>query len=256
MLGGWRRRRQLRQPSACERRLGGDGGGRLVAWRVTPAVWEHSGRLQNAWEQPKHEGRTPGRSRAHAPGEVGPAARPFSASGFPWTGCWRALGWRALDAPHLTLAGGHGFAGRHGLLAVPLSLQAFGLQHSMNHAARNGNKALAPCFTVCREDEPAGQTAANAQQPAGAAAAPPAAASPPEAEPRPKPFAPRVCASPGCGATTGLRRCSGCRAVRYCSMECSRAHWREHKAECRRMQAEAAAAAAAAAEMPAATEQR
>ena len=61
----------------------------------------------------------------------------------------------------------------------------------------------------------------------------------------PLPPAPRVCAAHGCGATTGLRRCGGCRAVRYCSVECSRAHWRAHKAECHRLQAEAAAAAAA-----------
>lgn len=53
----------------------------------------------------------------------------------------------------------------------------------------------------------------------------------------------RMCAAPGCGATSGLRRCSGCRAVRYCSVECSRVHWREHKAECRRVQAEHGAAA-------------
>lgn len=56
----------------------------------------------------------------------------------------------------------------------------------------------------------------------------------------PLPPAPRICAAPGCGVTAGLRRCSGCRTVRYCSMECSRAHWQEHKADCRRAQAEAA----------------
>ena len=55
--------------------------------------------------------------------------------------------------------------------------------------------------------------------------------------------APHICAAPGCGATTGLRRCGGCCAVRYCSMACSRAHWQVHKAECRRAQAEAAEAA-------------
>ncbi len=56
----------------------------------------------------------------------------------------------------------------------------------------------------------------------------------------------RMCTAPGCGATTGLKRCGGCGAVRYCSVECSCAHWRAHKAECRRLQAERAAAAEAA----------
>ena len=59
------------------------------------------------------------------------------------------------------------------------------------------------------------------------------------------PAAPRVCANPGCGAKRGLRRCGGCHTVRYCSEACSRTHWREHKAECRRVQAEQAQAAAA-----------
>ena len=54
---------------------------------------------------------------------------------------------------------------------------------------------------------------------------------------------PRVCAAPGCGATSGLKRCGGCGSVRYCSAECSRVHWLEHRAECRRLQAERAAAA-------------
>lgn len=49
---------------------------------------------------------------------------------------------------------------------------------------------------------------------------------------------PRACAAPGCTVRTRLKRCSGCHAVRYCSMECARAHWREHRGECRRMQAE------------------
>ncbi|PRW39186.1 histone lysine methyltransferase Set6 [Chlorella sorokiniana] len=48
----------------------------------------------------------------------------------------------------------------------------------------------------------------------------------------------------GCGATKGLRRCGGCGTVRYCGVACSKAHWPEHKAECRRLQAAAAAAAA------------
>ena len=59
------------------------------------------------------------------------------------------------------------------------------------------------------------------------------------------PRPPRVCAAPGCGATRGLKRCSGCGAVRYCSAKCSKAHWRAHKAECRRLQAERGAAGGA-----------
>ena len=76
------------------------------------------------------------------------------------------------------------------------------------------------------------------------------AAEPPQCSPlaasataSPKPS--RDSAAPGCGATRGLKRCGGCRAVRYCSEACSRAHWREHKSECRRLQAERAAAAGA-----------
>ena len=60
---------------------------------------------------------------------------------------------------------------------------------------------------------------------------------------RRRPF--RTCAAPGCGATCGLRLCGGCGTVRYCSEACSRAHWRAHRADCRRLQAEQAAAAAA-----------
>ena len=52
----------------------------------------------------------------------------------------------------------------------------------------------------------------------------------------------RTCAAPDCGATQGLRRCGGCGSVFYCSAACSRAHWRAHRAECRRLQAAQAAA--------------
>ena len=71
--------------------------------------------------------------------------------------------------------------------------------------------------------------------------APPSAGPPTLATQPPRP--PRVCAAPGCGATSGLRLCAGCTTVRYCSEACSRAHWREHRAECRRLRAERAAAA-------------
>jgi hypothetical protein len=58
----------------------------------------------------------------------------------------------------------------------------------------------------------------------------------------------RLCA--GCGAPDEHERgqkpfkvCSSCRAARYCSPECQRAHWRAHKAACRAAAAAAAAAA-------------
>ena len=92
------------------------------------------------------------------------------------------------------------------------------------------------CSAGC--SRPADQAGPDPAQPQTTAApAAPAAAAPPAPT---LPPAPRICAAPGCGVTSGLRRCGGCRAVRYCSPACSRAHWRAHKAECRRLQAEAA----------------
>ena len=81
-------------------------------------------------------------------------------------------------------------------------------------------------------------TSAQAQQTAPGAAQPPPAATTPA-----RPAAARVCAAHGCGATSGLRRCGACRTVRYCSEACSHSHWRQHKAECRRLQAARAQAA-------------
>lgn len=49
-----------------------------------------------------------------------------------------------------------------------------------------------------------------------------------------------------CGATEHARRCSGCRAVYFCSDECMRAGWREHKPSCRHTAAARQAAAPAA----------
>lgn len=59
---------------------------------------------------------------------------------------------------------------------------------------------------------------------------------PPAARQQPTQRPARVCAAEGCDATRGLRRCGGCGTVRYCSEACCKAHWRAHKAECRRLQ--------------------
>ena len=91
--------------------------------------------------------------------------------------------------------------------------------------------------------QPAGERQSSAAAAAGSSAAPAAVAVPAAAQPQP-PRPPRVCAAPGCGATRGLRFCGGCATVRYCSEACSRAHWKAHRAECRRLQAEQAVAAA------------
>ena len=56
------------------------------------------------------------------------------------------------------------------------------------------------------------------------------------------PASSRTCANPSCGASgAGLRRCADCGSVLYCSAACQRAHWKAHKAECRRLQAAAVA---------------
>ena len=48
---------------------------------------------------------------------------------------------------------------------------------------------------------------------------------------------PRNCCS-NCGATSGdgvkLKKCGGCRRVRYCSAECQAAQWEQHKLVCAR----------------------
>ena len=39
--------------------------------------------------------------------------------------------------------------------------------------------------------------------------------------------------------------CSGCFEARYCSSECQKAHWKQHRKRCKELKAAAAAAAAA-----------
>jgi hypothetical protein len=52
----------------------------------------------------------------------------------------------------------------------------------------------------------------------------------------------------GCGKP-GTKRCNGCKAVFYCSVECQRIHWKKngHKAACKKTQARVAAAMTSAA---------
>jgi hypothetical protein len=42
------------------------------------------------------------------------------------------------------------------------------------------------------------------------------------------------CSNPGCDGA-GLRKCQGCKQVRYCGVECGLAHRPLHKAECKRI---------------------
>lgn len=122
--------------------------------------------------------------------------------------------------------------------------------------------APAPAVPEPPTSSPEPPTSPVAEQPAPPAAAPALAAALPSTLAAPVPATlpmagqpaaaasaasgHRVCAAPGCGATRGLKRCGGCGTARYCSEACSRAHWREHRNECRRLQAEKAAAAASA----------
>jgi hypothetical protein len=48
-----------------------------------------------------------------------------------------------------------------------------------------------------------------------------------------------VCAACGAAKASGgakLRKCAGCLAVRYCSLACQKAHWREHREACKAAQ--------------------
>jgi hypothetical protein len=45
------------------------------------------------------------------------------------------------------------------------------------------------------------------------------------------------CSSPGCSGA-GIMKCTGCKQARYCSALCQLAHWKAHKAECKRWSAE------------------
>lgn len=47
----------------------------------------------------------------------------------------------------------------------------------------------------------------------------------------------RACARPSCRAAGASRACARCEAVYYCSKDCAKRHWREHKRECQRLKA-------------------
>ena len=42
-----------------------------------------------------------------------------------------------------------------------------------------------------------------------------------------------TCSNPACDVVKNLKLCRGCKKIRYCSDECQRAHWSEHKKTCK-----------------------
>jgi hypothetical protein len=49
-----------------------------------------------------------------------------------------------------------------------------------------------------------------------------------------------VCAACGKqGGSSGMFRCGGCRAARYCGASCQRAHWKKHRPDCLKAQGKA-----------------
>jgi hypothetical protein len=48
------------------------------------------------------------------------------------------------------------------------------------------------------------------------------------------------CSNVGCSGA-GIMKCTGCRQAQYCGEACQLAHWKAHKADCRRWSAELAA---------------
>ena len=43
------------------------------------------------------------------------------------------------------------------------------------------------------------------------------------------------CHGPGCFESSGLRHCTGCKVVKYCSQECQHRGWQNHKHDCQTM---------------------
>jgi hypothetical protein len=48
------------------------------------------------------------------------------------------------------------------------------------------------------------------------------------------------CSNTGCSGA-GIMKCTGCKQARYCGEQCQLAHWKAHKADCKRWSAEAKA---------------
>ena len=95
-------------------------------------------------------------------------------------------------------------------------------------------KAMARVAALAEENA-AERAAEQAAERAVAVSAPP----PPAPPAAPSDGAP-ACAACGGGAPPGkkLKRCTGCRQVSYCSVECQRAAWKAHKPFCVRVAAE------------------
>jgi hypothetical protein len=45
------------------------------------------------------------------------------------------------------------------------------------------------------------------------------------------------CSNPGCEGA-GIRKCTWCKQARYCGQPCFLAHWKAHKADCKRLDRE------------------
>jgi hypothetical protein len=41
------------------------------------------------------------------------------------------------------------------------------------------------------------------------------------------------CSNPGCDGA-GIKKCTSCKQARYCGEPCQYAHWKAHKADCKR----------------------
>jgi len=54
-------------------------------------------------------------------------------------------------------------------------------------------------------------------------------------ETKKEPKTKEICAAIDC-ENTGTKKCSGCLVARYCSSDCQKTHWNDHKRECKTLQ--------------------